>query len=104
MSANHLEAALRLQRLDDPPACPPDLLAFLLSVSPLSPTTTETWADAIDEVVAEALRHEPTSHDAAAALLELVAEGLDRDDQPRSDRADLSALVAVARYVRGLPG
>jgi CRP-like cAMP-binding protein len=55
-------------------------------------------------LVSRALRFAPTSPDIAAALLDLIADGLDRDDQPRADRADLKALEAVAHYVRRLGG
>lgn len=66
--------------------------------------SSEAWADAIDALVSRALRFAPTSPDIAAALLDLIADGLDRDDQPRADRADLKALEAVAHYVRRLGG
>lgn len=104
MSLDLIDAARRLQRLDDPPDCPPELQGVLASAVGIDLKTSEGWADAIDDLVSRALRFAPTSPDIAAALLDLVADGLDRDDQPRADRADLDALEAVALYVRRLGG
>lgn len=104
MSLDLIDAARRLQRLDDPPDCPPELQVVLASADSADLKTSENWADAIDALVSRALRFSPTSPDIAAALLDLVADGLDRDDQPRADRADLDALEAVALYIRRLGG
>ncbi|WP_395945584.1 hypothetical protein [Brevundimonas sp.] len=104
MSLDLIDAARRLQRLDDPPDCPSDLRGVLASAGGVDLRSSEAWADAIDALVSRALRFAPTSPDIAAALLDLIADGLDRDDQPRADRADLKALEAVAHYVRRLGG
>jgi len=70
-------AALRLHRVDEP----------------------EDTAAGIDDLVALALRRRPKSPRDAVSLIDLVISSLQRDQQPRIDRADLSALKAVRTYI-----
>lgn len=60
----------------------------------------EEVAEAIDGVVADVLRERATTYSEGAAILDLVARGLEIDGQPRQDALDLKALRNVSAWMR----
>lgn len=71
------KSALRLQQIDDP----------------------EDTADEIDRLVADALSLKPKTALDCASLIDLIVSGLERDEQPRSDGADIRALRSMRDFL-----
>lgn len=61
---------------------------------------THEVAEAIDGVVAELLRERPTTYSEGAAILDLIARGLEMDGQPRLDALDLKALRNISAWMK----
>lgn len=61
---------------------------------------TEEVADAIDGVVADLLRERATTYSEGAAILDLIARGLEMDGQPRLDALDLMALRNISTWMK----
>ncbi|VDC50561.1 hypothetical protein BREV_BREV_02049 [Brevundimonas mediterranea] len=61
---------------------------------------TEDVAEAIDGVVADLLRERATPHSEGAAILDLIARGLEMDGQPRLDALDLEALRNISAWMK----
>ncbi|WAC61336.1 hypothetical protein [Brevundimonas sp. SL130] len=61
---------------------------------------TEEVAEAIDGVVADLLRERATTYSEGAAILDLIARGLEMDGQPRLDALDLKALRNISAWMK----